>query len=73
MTKSKANCGIDRAPYGKNCGRYIRHDYPVSIIKWNKPASDYNGQLCELCNWAFNSRRKEGDLRKYGHKVFIQN
>ena len=69
--KAKANGGISRSPYGKNCGKCIGHQYPVSIIKWNKPQSEHNGQLCEVCNWAFNSRRKDGDRRRCGHKVFL--
>ena len=69
--KAKANCGISREPYGKNCGRCIGHGYPVSIIKWNKPGSDYNGRLCEVCNWAFNSKREGGDRRRCGHQVML--
>ena len=69
--KAKANGGFSRSPYDKNCGRCIGHQYPVSIIKWNKPQSKHNGRLCEVCNWSFNSRRKDGDRRRCGHKLFL--
>ena len=71
VDKAKANHGISRVPYGKNCGRCIGHDYPVSVIKWKRPYSANNGRLCEVCNWAFNSRLPKGDRRRCGHKKFL--
>ena len=73
IQKAHANCGISRKPYGKNCGVCIGHKYPVSLIKWSKNGSAYNGSLCEVCNWAFNSRLKGGERRRCGHKQFLAN
>ena len=73
IQKAQANSGISRKPYGKNCGVCIGHKYPVSLIKWTKKGSAYNGHLCEVCNWAFNSKMKGGERRRCGHKKFLLN
>lgn len=71
VEKAKENNGISRHPYGKNCGRCIGHNYPVSIIKWKRQFSANNGRLCEVCNWAFNSHLEGGERRRCGHKKFL--
>ena len=71
VQKSNANSGISRMSYGENCGHCIGHDYPVSMIVWKKSNSKHFGKKCEVCNWAFNSRREDGDRRRCGHKVFL--
>ena len=71
VQKANANCGISRIPYGKNCGLCIGHGYPVSIIEWKKTNSKYFDKRCEVCNWALNSKREDGDSRRCGHKVFL--
>ena len=71
VEKAKSNNGISRFPYGKNCGRCIGHQYPVSVIKWKRPFSANNGRLCEVCNWAFNSKLEGGERRRCGHKKFL--
>lgn len=73
IQKAHTNCGISRKPYGNNCGVCIGHKYPVSLIKWSKNGSAYNGSLCEVCNWAFNSRLKGGERRRCGHRQFLAN
>ena len=72
VDKAKTSHGISRHPYGKNCGRCIGHNYPVSIIIWKRAGSKHYGKLCEVCNWAFNSHLEGGDRRRCGHQVFLE-